>query len=94
MSSKYLTKNNGSTRHGAPVDYDGSDPFLCNASTQSGRPCRAPGLAGGRCKLHLDMEAPPAMKDGVVIKRSKALRRQQRFQQFVQRTLDRLDVGR
>jgi len=41
------------TKRGIPGDYDGGNPKLCNATTQSGRPCRALGLPGsGKCKWH------------------------------------------
>lgn len=41
------------TKREIPPDYDGSNPKLCNAATQSGRPCRALGLPGsGKCKWH------------------------------------------
>jgi hypothetical protein len=40
-------------RRGVGVDYDGSDPRLCNAHTLSGRPCRALKVPGGtRCATH------------------------------------------
>lgn len=35
----------GATRRGVPLDYDGSDPSLCNARCVTGRPCRAPAPA-------------------------------------------------
>lgn len=41
------------TRRGIGVDYDGSDPRLCNARTLSGRPCRALKVWGDtRCVTH------------------------------------------
>lgn len=53
------------TRRGVPHDYDGSNQYLCNADTQSGRPCRAMGLApNGRCKWHGGKSTGPRTAEG------------------------------
>lgn len=51
--------NTGATKRGIPADYDGSNPALCNARTQSGRPCRAAKRAHGRCKWHGGLSTGP-----------------------------------
>lgn len=46
-------KQAGATKRGIPANYTGDDPRLCNATTTTGRPCRALGiLKNGRCRLH------------------------------------------
>lgn len=52
------------TRRGVPPDYAGDDPRLCNARTQSGRPCRAVKLAHGRCKWHGGLSTGPRTLEG------------------------------
>lgn len=53
------------TRRDIPHNYDGSKQFLCNARTQSGRPCRAMGLApNGRCKWHGGKSTGPRTAEG------------------------------
>ncbi|GLQ45670.1 hypothetical protein GCM10007862_07210 [Dyella lipolytica] len=54
----------GETKRGIPADYAGDDPRLCNARTKSGRPCRALGLANGRCKWHGGMSTGPKTAEG------------------------------
>lgn len=54
----------GATRRGVSADYDGSNPDLCNARTQSGRPCRARKLAHGRCKWHGGLSTGPRTPEG------------------------------
>ena len=52
------------TRRGVPGDYAGDDPYLCNARTRSGRPCRALKLRGGRCKWHGGLSTGPTTPEG------------------------------
>lgn len=59
-----LPADPGSTRRGVPVDYDGSDPRLCNAKTRSGRACRALALPNGRCRWHGGMSTGPRTEEG------------------------------
>ena len=59
-----LPNPEGSTRRGVPPDYTGDDPNLCNARTQSGRPCRALKLAHGRCKWHGGLSTGPRTPEG------------------------------
>lgn len=54
----------GETKRGIPADYAGDDPRLCNARTKSGHPCRALGLANGRCKWHGGMSTGPKTPEG------------------------------
>jgi len=55
----------GSTWRGVPPDYKGDDPRLCNARTQSGRPCRALKLPGRkRCKWHGGLSTGPRTPEG------------------------------
>ena len=54
----------GPTKRGVPADYDGSDSWLCNARTKSGRPCRALKLDGGRCKWHGGLSTGPTSAAG------------------------------
>ena len=54
----------GHTKRGVPPDYAGDDPYLCNARTKSGRPCRALKLAGGRCKWHGGLSTGPTTPEG------------------------------
>jgi hypothetical protein len=64
-SSEDCRHDQGETRRGVPIDYSGDDPSLCNARTQSGRPCRALGLyPSGRCKWHGGMSTGPKTPEG------------------------------
>ncbi|EQD56749.1 hypothetical protein B1B_08960, partial [mine drainage metagenome] len=52
------------TKRGVPPDYAGDDPNLCNARTQSGRPCRGLKLTHGRCKWHGGLSTGPRTLEG------------------------------
>ena len=54
----------GSTRRGIPPDYAGDDERLCNATTRSGRPCRALALPNGRCVRHGGKSTGPRTPEG------------------------------
>jgi len=54
----------GATRRCVPLDYDGSDPSLCNARCVTGRPCRALALPNGRCRRHGGMSTGPRTEAG------------------------------
>ena len=74
----------GSTRHGVPPDYDGTDPRLCNARCVTGRPCRALALPNGRCVRHGGRSTGPKTPEGKaraalnLIKANAALARKRR----------------
>ena len=54
----------GSTKRGVPLDYDGTDPRLCNACCATGRPCRAVALPSGRCRWHGGLSTGPKTPEG------------------------------
>ena len=59
-----LPPDPGSTRRGVPLDYDGTDPRLCNARCVTGRPCRALALPNGRCVRHGGKSTGPRSPEG------------------------------
>ncbi|WIG56157.1 MAG: hypothetical protein OJF61_001945 [Rhodanobacteraceae bacterium] len=67
------------TKRGIDVDYDGSDPRLCNARTLSGRPCRALKVPGGtHCVTHGGIPGPKTAQWREGRLRVKLVRRVQR----------------
>jgi hypothetical protein len=64
LAGDVLPAEPGATRRGVPLNYDGTDPRLCNAKTRSGRPCRSLALANGRCKWHGGRSTGPRTPEG------------------------------
>ena len=63
MSGKPQTARRGWLKNGnTPGDL--SKARSCGAKTRSGRPCRGPGMANGRCRMHGGPSTGPRTPEG------------------------------